>query len=271
MSLVYKFASSREINFNDVLAFEVPAYPPSIFNAGQINVTTSKSTLKHKLHVTISERNCQISDTMIYDVSAFFWVVTWPSGKLRVYVDVFKAFVHQARRRANVIPVFDRYFPNIIKPFTRMQRSGSSRVYKLTPDMQAPAKQVVLTNTKNKIQLNVMLTEGLLDPGHFTEATQTHTLTIAGVRNVPVEITGGLMIDIHDLRSTHEEADILFAQHAVSLSLLGKSVRVVCDDTDVFVLLIHYYNSRCKCSNSVPMIMASLVKEQAVIYIRATP
>ena len=37
--------------------------------------------------------------------------------------------------------------------------------YKLTPDMQAPAKQVVLTNTKNKIQLNAMLTEGILDPG----------------------------------------------------------------------------------------------------------
>ena len=26
-------ASSREINFNDVLAFELAAYPPSMFNA----------------------------------------------------------------------------------------------------------------------------------------------------------------------------------------------------------------------------------------------
>ena len=167
---------------------------------------------------------------MIYDVSALLWVITWPSGKLRVYVDAFKAFVHQALRRANVIIVFDRYFPNSI---TRTQRSGSSRICKQTPDMQAPAKQVVLTNTKNKIQLNAMLAEGILDPGYFTEATQTHTLTIAGVRDVRVEITGGLRIDRHDLRSTHEEADILIAQHAISLSLLGKSVRVVCNDTDV--------------------------------------
>ena len=45
----------------------------------------------------------------------------------------------------------------------------------------------------------------------------------------------------------------------------------MCDDTDVFVLLFHYYNSRCKCSNSAPMIiMSSPVKERAVIYIRAT-
>ena len=99
----------------------------------------------------------------------------------------------------------------------------------VTPDMQAPAKQVVLTNTKNKIQVNAMLTEGILDSGYFTEATRT----IAGVCDVPVEITGGLRIDIHDLRSTHEEADILIAQHAISLSLLDKSVRVVCDDTDI--------------------------------------
>ena len=172
-----------------------------------LSISKSKSPLKHKLQVTISERNCPISDTMTYDVSALVWVITWPSGKLGVYVDAFKAFVHQALRRADVILVFDRYFPNSINTFTRTQRSGSSRVYKLTPDAQVPAKQVVL---------------------------------------------------------------ILIAQHAMSLSLLGESVSVVCDDTVVFGLLVHYYNSRCKCSNSAPMTMSSPVKERAVIYIRAT-
>ena len=40
-------ASSRDINVNDVLAFELAAYPPSMFNAdGKMNVATSKSTLK---------------------------------------------------------------------------------------------------------------------------------------------------------------------------------------------------------------------------------
>ena len=72
-------ASSREINFNYMLAFELAAYPPSMSNAdGRMNVATSKSQLKHKLQVTISERNCPISDTMTYDVSALVWVITWP-------------------------------------------------------------------------------------------------------------------------------------------------------------------------------------------------
>ena len=74
-----------------MLAFELAAYPPSMFNAdGNMNVAMSKSTLKHKLQVTISERNSPFLDTMIYDVSALLWVITWPSGKLRV--DAFKFY-----------------------------------------------------------------------------------------------------------------------------------------------------------------------------------
>ena len=151
-----------------------------------------------------------------------------------------------------------------------MHREGSARVHNLTTEMRAPAKQVILTNTKNKIQLNAMLAEGLLESDYYTNATQKHTLTIAGVSGAPVEIYGGVRIDRHDLCSTHEEADILITQHAISLSLLGKSVRVVCDDTDVFVLLVHFYNSKCKGNNAAPMIMSSPLKEQAVIDIRAT-
>ena len=84
------------------------------------------------------------------------------------------------------------------------------------------------------------------------------------------EIASGVRIDHRDLCSTHEEADILITQHAISLSLLGKSVRVVCDDTDVFVLLVHFYNSKCKGSNAAPMIMSSPLKERAVVDIRTT-
>ena len=88
---------------------------------------------------------------------------------------------------------------------------------------------------------------------------------------MPVEITGGLWIDRHDISSIHEDVDILIEQHAsIALSLLGKTVHIVCDDTIVFVLLVHYYNSWCKGSNSAPLIISSPVKEWAVVYIRAT-
>ena len=120
-----------------------------------MNMEKWMSTQKHKPQVTISECNCPISDTRIYDVSALLWVITWPSGKLRVYVDAIKLYDAQ-------MSSFDKSIPNSIKTFTRTQRSGSRRFYKVTPDMQAPAKQVVLTNTKNKIQLNAMIADGIL-------------------------------------------------------------------------------------------------------------
>ena len=112
--------------------------------------------------------------------------------------------------------------------------------------MPAPAKQQVLTNTKNK--LNAMLAEGLLDSHFYNNATQKHSLVIVGVGDVPVEIDRGVRIDRHDLCSS-QEADILITQHAIALGLLGNSVYVLCDDTDVFVLLVHFYNSQFKASN----------------------
>ena len=72
------------------------------------------------------------------------------------------------------------------------------------------------------------------------------------------------------LFSSHKESDVLIAKHAISSSQSGKSIRVVSDDTDVFVLLVHFYNSKCATSNSAPMIMSSPVQERAVIDIRAT-
>ena len=46
---------------------------------------------------------------------------------------------------------------------------------------------------------------------------------------------------------------------------------VLCAMTQTFfVLLAHYYNNRCKCSNSAQMIMSSPVKQRAVTDIRAT-
>ena len=219
-------ANSREINTDnfDVLAYELPAYPPSMFNpGGKMKITKSKSTLK--LQVVISQRNCPTLETFVYDVSALLCVLT-----LAIL----------------------------------------NRVHKLTPKMPAPAKPVILTHTKNKIQLNAMLVEGPLNSDYYTNATQKHTLTTAVVSDVPVEIVDSVRIDRHDLCSTHEEADIIITQRAISCSLSGKCIRVVCDDTDVLVLLVHVYHIKCRGRNSAPMIMSSQVKELAVIDIDTT-
>ena len=225
-------ASAREINFNYVLAFELAAYPPSMFNAdGKMNVATCKSTLKHKLQVTIYLNVIAQSHTMIHDVSALLCVITWP-GKLRVYVDAFKAFVHEALRREMPPSCLTGTSPTAPIPSRgrrdQDQVASSHTRYAGSSEASRPHQH------QQQDPSECHAYRGILDPGYFTEATQMHTLTVAGIRDVPVEITGGLRIDRHDLRSTHEEADILIAQQAISLSLLDKSVRVVCDDTYIF-------------------------------------
>ena len=142
-------------------------------------------------------------------------------------------------------------------------------MHKLTPEMPASATPGILTNTKKKIQLNAMLVEGLLNSDYYTNATQKNTLTTTGVTDVPMDIVGGVRIARHDLCSTHEEADIVITEHAISCSLSGKCVHVVCYGTDVLVLLVHFYHIKCRGRNSVPMIVTSLVMERAGIDIGA--
>ena len=98
---------------------------------------------------------------------------------------------------------------------------------------------------------------------------QKNTLTIAGVSDVPMDIVGGVWIARHDLCSTHEEADIVITEHAISCSLSGRCVHVVCYGTDVFVLFVHFYHIKCRGRNSAPMIVTSLMKERAGIDIGA--
>ena len=237
---------------------------------GHMITARIKLVMKKNLQVTISERNCPNPETVIYDVSALLWVLEWPceKAKLNTYINTCKAFVFKALQLANVTLVFDRYYEGSIKSSTRRQRMGSSRVHNLKPDMPTPPKHIILSVTKNKIQLNAMLVQGVLDLDFYTQVIQKHCLTVAGVSDVPIEITYGVRIERQDLSSSHEEADMIITQHAISASLQGKVVRVVCDDTDVFVLLVHYYNGLC--TTQALMFTSSPKSERLMIDIRAT-
>ena len=59
-------ASARAVIFYYVLRHKSAAYPPSMFNTdGGMKISTSKSTLKQKLQVVVSERNLPIPDVVI--------------------------------------------------------------------------------------------------------------------------------------------------------------------------------------------------------------
>jgi len=60
--------------------------------------------------------------------------------------------------------------------------------------------------------------------------------------DIPVQIQMGDLTDRNDLRISHEEADVIIIQQMVHLMLRGANpIQVICDDTDVVILLVHFY------------------------------
>ena len=56
------------------------------------------------------------------------------------------------------------------------------------------------------------------------------------------EVCSGLQIVIPDLRTMHEEADVIIPNQVVSLANLGFCrIKVISENMDVFLLLVHYY------------------------------
>lgn len=128
--------------------------------------------------------------------------------------------------------------------------------------MPTPSIQVIICDKEQ----TTMLAAGLLDLDFYSKGTQQHSLVIASATDVPVEMVHDVMKYRPDLCSSHQEADVLIARHVIATSILNISVRFVCDDTDVFVLLIHHYNEMCM--NRASFIMSSPIREQAVVDIR---
>ena len=157
--------STRAINLNDMLKYEPAAVPTFIFDekSGELRISKSKSILKRRLQVEVTNPSRRTEDAVVIDGCAILWVLQWPSKG--IIKDVVLNFVKYATnkmhcyRRTHVI--FDRYNTSI-KDATRCQRAcEAAREYKLTMNAPLPQQQVVLSVTKNKVQLIDMICEEL--------------------------------------------------------------------------------------------------------------
>ena len=106
--------------------------------------------------------------------------------------------------------------------------------------MLLPPQKVTPTVTDNKVQLIGILCQHLKDQCCTFPANGK--LVVTSNDPVPFEINNGVIVQRVDMRTTHEEADIIIVQQVAKLAQSGNtSIKVVCDDTDVLVLLVHFY------------------------------
>ena len=71
-----------------------------------------------------------------------------------------------------------------------------------------------------------------------------HKLVLTRHSPVPVEINARCITQIQDSKSDQEEADVIIIHQLLSLvqEERNKTIKVLSDDTDVFVLPLHFYN-----------------------------
>ena len=65
---------------------------------------------------------------------------------------------------------------------------------------------------------------------------------ITGLEDVPLCIQDGLVTELTELKTNHEEADFVMINQMLWTSATNpsSSIKIQCDDTDVFALMVHY-------------------------------
>ena len=67
-------------------------------------------------------------------------------------------------------------------------------------------------------------------------------LVITGLEDVPLCIQDGLVTELTELKTTPEEADVILINQMLWTIATNpsSSIKIQCDDTDVFALMVHY-------------------------------
>ena len=151
-----------------------------------------------------------------------------------------RSYILKILAETDVYLVFDRYHDYSIKSDTRQERlSQFRRSHNLSSSSPLPAKEIAMKVTDTKKQLIEMAKDDLLKniPNHLNK------LIITAEAETPYQVHLGVQTIRNDLKSRQEEADVIIPYQVSEAIADGKkSVKVICEDTDVFVLLCHCYN-----------------------------
>ena len=159
--------------------------------------------------------------------------------------------------------IFVRYLTRSTKSATKSNRAGMNvtRRHVLKLQTPLPSKDVVLEVT-HKTQLIKLIVQYLLD--HLEDNDNE---LITSEEPVPTVLRNGKISKRDALYNVHEEADVIVNQLVYLADQGARNILVVCDDTDVFILLIYFF---CGKDLSCGVIMESPVPGRTVVDIKAT-
>ena len=215
----------RQIDLGHLFTYELCSVPSSLLDEHSCLRKANKSGLVKRLGVL--EVSPTAPDTIVVDVSQLFYHTVWPhGGNLSDLIASIKGRINRYPDVAEKIIVFDKYKDISAKDHERLRRAGDVVIdYELSITSPLPKRDAILKSKSNKRRLaSVLCTFSLGDT--VTMETQD------------------------DGAFSHDEADITMISYVLQAANRGKSViRVLSDDTDVFVLLVfwvHRASLQCK-------------------------
>ena len=242
--LLFNQVSDVEIDMKTVLGFELTPLPLSMFEPdGKMRLCKNKSDLKNTLKKEIPSRTAKAPDFVIIDGCAILWIIHWPtSGTLSSYIKGFLKYVLDKVSQNDTALIFDRYNEYSIKSVIREARNVSQSVKRVKLSLDGPIhpKSIVLGNRENKKHLIQILVHALKS-ARIPRANGK--LIVTGEDSIPFEINNSGLIPREDLKTLHEEADTMIVSQMLSMISEGyKQISVICDDTDVFLILLHHFH-----------------------------
>jgi hypothetical protein len=211
-------SSKRNLPLDYVFAYELAPLPSALFDEYGLMRKSSKSTLvsKSKLFV-VCEDDVPV-DLQLVDGNELIYHTIWP--KMGTTLALCHSLTKAAEQNYPVYVIFDKYSVNSIKSQERERRKQRVAYpdYELSINTTLQARDTIMKNSNNKRQIiNIICAHG--------ESEKTH------------------MIGEEQTLFQHEEADVSIISYLFHLirSTDVRHVQVRCDDTDILLLLLHYY------------------------------
>ena len=208
----------RKIELGPLFAYELCAVPPALIDGQGCLRKGNKSSLVKRLGVV--DISPKPADTLIVDVSQLFYHMIWPHGGIPS--DLVASIEERLGNYPDAtmkIVVFDKYQDISAKDHERMHRANEVVIdYDFSITSHLPKRDVIMKSKSNKQKL-----ASVLATFNLGETVRMETLD--------------------DGMFGHDEADVTMVSFVLQAAQSGQNtIRVLSDDTDVFVLLVYWVN-----------------------------
>ncbi|KAG1651429.1 hypothetical protein GQR58_027101 [Nymphon striatum] len=237
-------AQSRKLDMKDVLQYPLGPKPWALANADGTLKKTGKATLgkhleKEVANVDVPSGSC----ATIVDAMAIVQMIPGENMTFDELSDaILKKIFNDGRGSGRIDVVFDLYQDQSIKAAERINRGSKCGIMfnQIKPGHRIKNWKRILASTESKAKLTIFLAENWKEECRRSKLGSIILMVTTGEQCF--KITKDEVTEMTELRSTHEEADTRMMIHAKHAAVNFRTVVVISEDTDVFVILLSLHS-----------------------------